>query len=189
MVEEPPRGVERRTVNVGRALTALCLVLCAATARADARKRVVILEIDAPGGAKVSAAIAQVIKKTHTVVSTREWNRAAAQLSATATTPRSMKKVARKLRIDAIVEASIEKRAARYVIRIKLHDGANGAYVGQMKTTSASLGLDRVGQKSVKDGLVYEISALRPREDDDRDGRPARPKRPPERKQVTRSKK
>lgn len=177
---------------VGRALTVLGFVLCgmASTSHADARKRVVILDIEEPGGAKVSAAIAQVIKRTHTIVSTRDWTRAAKQLEARTTTPRSLKKVASKLRIDAIVETSIEKRHGRYVIRIKLHDGANGAYVGQMKTTSPRLGLDRAAEKDVKNELVYEISTLRSRDDETAtDGTRARSKRPPERPRAKRSKK
>ncbi len=175
---------------VGRALTAIGFVLWAAmaTSHAEVRKRVVILDIGDPGGAKVSAAIAQVIKKTHTIVSTRDWNRTAKQLGASSTTPRSLKKVARKLRIDAIVETSIEKRRERYVIRIKLHDGANGAYVGQMKTTSPRLGLERGAEKDVKNELIYEISALRPR-DDVTDESSARSKRNPESPRAKRSKK
>ncbi|MBA3459412.1 MAG: hypothetical protein H0T46_05595 [Deltaproteobacteria bacterium] len=182
----------RRTMIIGRALTALGFVLCAmmATSHADARKRVVILDIADPGGAKVSAAIAQVIRRTHTIVSTRDWNRTAKELAASTTAPRSLKKVATKLRIDAIVETSIEKRRGRYVIRIKLHDGANGAYVGQMKTTSPRLGLDRAAQKDVKNELVYEISTLRSRENEQaNEVARAGSKRPTARSQAKRSKK
>ncbi|HMG55134.1 MAG TPA: hypothetical protein VK601_16675 [Kofleriaceae bacterium] len=122
------------------------------------RKRVVVLDFEGPKGDKFHEDLVRLIKKTHTVVPTDKWNGAAEQLAAAAVSDKNVKKVAHKLKIDAIVEGRIEKRRDEFIIRLKLRAGRSGELIGDSIDTKAEgPRIDGRAQRDLKDELVGAI--------------------------------
>jgi hypothetical protein len=136
------------------------LVLSASVASAG-RKRVVVLDFDGPKAEKFHADVVKLIKKSHTVVATDKWNGAAEELGAGGVTEKNIKKVAKKLKVDGVVEGKIEKRRDEYIIRIKLHAGTSGEIVGNpVDTKAGGPKLDGKATRDLKDELVGAIDEL-----------------------------
>ncbi len=150
------------------------------------RKRVVVLEFEGPRGEKFHDDLVRLIKKTHTVVPAEKWNGTAEQLGAGTRSGRDVKKVARKLKIDAIVEGKIEKRRDEFIIRLKLRAGRSGEPIGDSIDTKAEgPRIDGRAQKDLRDELVGKIDDMESNHDgaggDDADDDPParREARPP----------
>jgi hypothetical protein len=159
------------------ALVVACAVLgIAGPARAD-RKRVVVLDFEGPRADRFHEDVVKLIKKAHAVVSTETWNGAAEELNAAAISERNIKKVAKKLRVDAVVEGRIEKRRDAFLIRLKLHDG-NGELVGNPVATRADgPRLDGRAQQEIKDellGAIGRVAGSHGGAADDEDERPVK---------------
>jgi hypothetical protein len=122
------------------------------------RKRVVVLDFEGPKGEKFHDDLVKLIKKTHTVVPTEKWNGAAEQLAAATLSDKNIKKVARKLKIDAVVEGKVEKRRDEFILRLKLYEGRTGERVGDTIDTKAEgPRIDGRAQRDLKDELVGVI--------------------------------
>ncbi|HMG20124.1 MAG TPA: hypothetical protein VK607_02360, partial [Kofleriaceae bacterium] len=136
----------------------MCAVLGAGGVAEAGRKRVVVLDFEGPKGDKFHEDLVRLIKKTHTVVPTDKWNGAAEQLAAAAVSDKNVKKVAHKLKIDAIVEGRIEKRRDEFIIRLKLRAGRSGELIGDSIDTKAEgPRIDGRAQRDLKDELVGAI--------------------------------
>jgi hypothetical protein len=150
----------RSTSRLLGVAAAVCAVIVLATGgvAAAGRKRVVVLEFEGPKGEKFHDDLVRLIKKTHTVVPIEKWNGAAEQLAAGTLSDRDIKKVAHKLKVDAVVEGKIEKRRDEFIIRLKLHEGKTGATIGDTIDTKAEgPRIDGRAQKDLKDELVGAI--------------------------------
>jgi hypothetical protein len=142
---------------------AACMVLGAHVAEAGGRKRVVVLDFEGPKSEKFHDDLVRLIKKTHTVVPTDKWNGAAEQLDAGTLSEKNVKKVAKKLKVDAIVEGKIEKRRDEFIIRIKLRAGKSGELIGDTIDTKAEgPRIDGRAQRDLKDELVGAIDNVEP---------------------------
>src|ERR1041384_8583037 len=124
---EHPAMMNSRSIASTSKLLAVAVAVAAVlgvTRVAEAgRKRVVVLEFEGPRSEKFHDDLVRLIKKTHTVVPAEKWNGTAEQLGAGTRSGRDAKKVARKLKVDAIVEGKIEKRRDEFIIRLKLRAG------------------------------------------------------------------
>lgn len=122
------------------------------------RKRVVVLDFEGPKGEKFHDDLVKLIKKTHTVVPTEKWNGAAEQLAAGTLSDKNIKKVARKLKIDAVVDGKVEKRRDEFILRLKLYEGRTGERIGDTIDTKAEgPRIDGRAQRDLKDELVGAI--------------------------------
>lgn len=140
---------------------AVAVVLGAAPVAEAGRKRVVVLEFEGPRSEKFHEDLVRLIEKTHTVVPAEKWNGTAEQLGAGTRSDRDVKKVARKLKVDAIVEGKIEKRRDAFIIRLKLRAGKSGELVGDSIDTKADgPRIDGRAQKDLKDELVGKIDDI-----------------------------
>ena len=140
---------------------AVAAVLGAGRIAEAGRKRVVVLEFEGPRSEKFHDDLVRLIKKTHTVVPAEKWNGTAEQLGAGTRSDRDVKKVARKLKIDAIVEGKIEKRRDEFIIRIKLRAGRSGELIGDSIDTKAEgPRIDGRAQRDLKDELVGKIDDI-----------------------------
>jgi hypothetical protein len=156
----------RSTASTSRlclwAIAALVVLVCAPrVADAGGRKRVVVLEFEGEKAEKFHDAVVKLIKKTHTVIATDKWNGTAEEMSAATVNDKNIRKVAKKLKVDGVVEGKVEKRRDEYIIKIKLRSGSSGEYVGNPVNTKAdSTKLDGDAQKDLKDELVGAINDL-----------------------------
>jgi hypothetical protein len=140
---------------------AVAAVLGAGRVAEAGRKRVVVLEFEGPRSEKFHDDLVRLIKKTHTVVPAEKWNGTAEQLGAGTRSGRDVKKVARKLKIDAIVEGKIEKRRDEFIIRLKLRAGRSGEPIGDSIDTKAEgPRIDGRAQKDLRDELVGKIDDM-----------------------------
>jgi hypothetical protein len=139
-------------------LAVLCAMLGAGGVAQAGRKRVVVLAFEGPKGDKFHDDLVKLIKKTHTVVPTDKWNGTAEELDAGALSEKNVKKVAKKLKVDAIVEGKIEKRRDEFIIRLKLREGKSGEVIGNPIDTKADgPQIDGRAQRDLKDELVDAI--------------------------------
>ncbi|MBA3461954.1 MAG: hypothetical protein H0T46_18480 [Deltaproteobacteria bacterium] len=143
-------------------LVALASWLCLPTsAEAGGRKRVVVLELEGPKAEKFHDDLVKLIKKTHTVIPIDKWNGTAEELDASSPNDKNIKKVAKKLKIDAIVQGKIEKRRDEYIIQLKLRAGKSGAVVGNRIDVKADgPRIDGSASGDLKDELIPAIDSV-----------------------------
>jgi hypothetical protein len=149
------------TNRIWLGLAALLLVAGFA-ARAEAeRKRVVILPFDGDEKAeKFHGALVKLIKKSHTVVSTSKWETTAEGMSADKVTDGNIKKVAKKMKVDGVIEGTISKRRDEYIIKLKLRSGTSGKVIAKVDTKSEGTKLDGQASRDIKDELVDAVDNL-----------------------------
>lgn len=139
-------------------------------ARAE-KKRVVVLEIEGPKGERFHAELIKLVKQAHTVVSTDKWNGTAAELDASTVSATDIQAVARKLKVDAVVEGRVESRKGRYVLRLRVHEGKTGGMSGgpiSVKSDSPRFaGTARRELVAELLGAIDAVPANQGREDDD----------------------
>jgi hypothetical protein len=136
----------------------LCAIVGFGGVAQAGRKRVVVLDFEGPKGDKFHDDLVKLIKKSHTVVPTDKWNGTAEELGAGSASEKDIKKVAKKLKIDAVVEGKIEKRRDEFIIRLKLRAGRSGELIGTTIDTKADgPRIDGKAQRDLKDELVDAI--------------------------------
>jgi hypothetical protein len=136
---------------------ALVLLGLAGSAFADKRKRVVVLPFEGAKAEKFHAAVVKLVKKGHTVVPVAKWEGAGGDLTAS---KGNIKKVAKKLKIDGVIEGKIDKRRSNYIIKLKLRAGATGAVAASASTKAVGPKLDGDASSDVKSELISGIGDL-----------------------------
>lgn len=132
----------------------------AGVAHAD-RKRVVVLDLEGPKAGRFHDELVRLLKKSQTVVTTDAWNGTAAQIGATTSSEHDLRKVAKQLRVDAIVLGVVERRRDQFILRLKLHDGKTGAQIGSgIHTQADGPRLDGQAERELRDELVDVIEGL-----------------------------
>jgi hypothetical protein len=168
-----------RNRRLGAAVVACAVLAIAGVAHAD-RKRVVVLAFEGPRAEKFHDDVVRLVRKVHTVVPVDRWNGAAAEMNASSVSDRNIKRVANKLKVDAVIAGKIEKRRDDYLIQLKLHHGKSGELVGQPVATKATgPRIDGRAQREIQEELVDVIQSVESMHDgvtieDDEDERPAK---------------
>jgi hypothetical protein len=169
------RSRSSRSRSWGALVVAFALTGVVSVAHAE-RKRVVVLEFVGPKGERFHDELVKLLKKTHTVVSTNQWNGTAEQLDAATMLDKDVRRVAKKLKVDAIVEGKIEKRRDAFLIHLKLREGKTGEVVrASIATKSEGPRIDARAQRDLRDELVGAIDEVEQNRsgsvDDDDDAR------------------
>jgi hypothetical protein len=142
-------------------LGALLLVAGFATRAEAERKRIVILPFEGDEKAeKFHAALIKLVKKTHTVVSTEKWESTAENLSAAKVNDKNIKKVAKKMKVDGVIEGSVTKRRDSYMLKLKLRAGTSGSVAASVDTKAEGTRLDGQASRDIKDELLDAIDNL-----------------------------
>ena len=166
------RSRSSRSRLLGALIVACAVVGWVGVAHAE-RKRVVVLDFEGPKSSKFHDDVVRLLKKTHTVVPTHQWNGAAEQLDAATMLDRDVRRVAKKLKVDAIVEGKIDKRRDAFLIHLKLREGKTGEVVrAGISTRADGPRIDARAQRDIKDeliGAIDEVESNRPGDEDDRD--------------------
>jgi hypothetical protein len=125
------------------------------------RKRVVVLDFTGPKAEKFHDDVVKLVKKQHTVVKTEDWNAAAEEMDAGKVTEKNVKKLAKKLKVDAVITGKIDKRRDQYIIKLKLRSGATGEIQGNpVQTQAEGPRIDSQAQRDIKDELIAQIADL-----------------------------
>lgn len=156
------RSRTSRSSSIVLALLAFVAWIALVPSVAEAgRKRVVVFELEGPKAQKFHADLVKLIKKTHTVVPLDKWNSTAEDLDATGTSEKDIKKVAKKLKIDAIVFGKIDKRRDEYLIKLQVRAGATGKLLrNRFDTKSDGPRIDGEASRDLKDELVAAIATM-----------------------------
>jgi TolB-like protein len=136
------------------------LVLVPSSARAETRKRVVVLALEGSKSDAVRTELVRLIKKHHAVIRKGLWERAArsgAKVDAT-----SVKKLARAMDVDAIVSGQVEKQRSGYRVRLQLRSGHTGEVIGQLRTAFDGESFDTRARAELRDDLIHAIASHRP---------------------------
>jgi hypothetical protein len=185
MTSSKSRALTSRWLQAAVVLLLGWLALLPSIAEAE-RKRVVVLELEGPKAERFHKDVVSVIKKSHSVVPLSKWNRTAEQLGASRPTSANIKKVAKKLKIDAVITGEVSKRRDEYIIKLKLRSGSTGEVIGRgFETKSEEPRLDSSAKGDVKDELVALIDEMKTNrfsgsdddEDADEDDEPKKPVR------------
>ncbi|MDQ3337110.1 MAG: hypothetical protein M4D80_18255 [Myxococcota bacterium] len=146
---------------ITRAIVVLFAVLVGTgVANAD-RKRLVVLEFEGDEAEAIQKSFVKFLKKSHTVVSVDKWSSAADELGATKVNEKNIKKVAKKLKVDGVITANVEKRREEYIIRIKMRAGSSGALVGsQVNAKTDGPKLSKQAKTDIEDELFGQIDGL-----------------------------
>jgi hypothetical protein len=139
----------------------VALVLGTGVANAG-RKRLVVLDFEGDEeAAAIQTSFVKYLKKTYTVISVEKWTTAADELGATKVNEKNIKKVAKKLKVDGVITANVEKRREEFIIRIKLRSGATGAMVGsQINAKTDAPKLSKQAKSDIQDELFGVIDGL-----------------------------
>ena len=136
------------------------MVMIGSTAAEAGRKRVVVLDFEGPKAGRFHDDLVRLLKKSHDVVSTDRWNGTAEEMNADEVSTQNIKKVAKKLKVDAVIEGKIEKRRDEFILRLKLHSGASGEVIGSPVDTKAeSAKIDGRAQRDIQDELIAVLDA------------------------------
>jgi hypothetical protein len=133
---------------------------------AEARRRLVVLELQGDRAEDFQDELVAFLKKKHSVVPTKKWVEAAEDLSATKVTDRNVKKVATKLSIDGLITGTVEKRGSRYYIRLTLRAGTDGKTVTTTELVERAPRFSAEGRATLSDELLGAIDELESAGDD-----------------------
>ena len=146
---------------LARAIVLLAVLVMGSSIAEAERKRLVVLEFEGDDAEKLRKSFVKFLKKEHTVVKTDRWAETADELGASKVTEKNVKKVARKLKIDGLITANVEKRRDEYLIRIKLRSGASGSLVGsQVNIKTDGTKLNKSAKSDLRDELLGQIDSL-----------------------------
>ncbi len=95
-----------------------------------AAKKVVVLSFSGPRGGAASRMVARALRGRFTVVSQGQFSAAGRRAGASIRSTRGRVKAARVLRVAAIISGSIKRVGSRWVLRVMVHNGANGRNMG-----------------------------------------------------------
>ena len=168
---------------LARAIVLLAVLLMGASIAEAERKRLVVLEFEGDDAEKLRKSFIKFLKKEHTVVKTDRWVETAGEMGASKVTEKNVKKVARKLKIDGLITANVEKRRDEYLIRIRLRSGTTGSMVGnQVNIKTDRKVLNKTAKRDLKDELLGQIDTLKSvrggGDDDDDEDEPEEDKKP-----------
>ncbi len=130
-------------------------------ADAGSKKRVVVLSISGSHGRKFHVELVRLLKHHHRVVSTRKWEKTADKMSASDLNESNIKKIARKLKVDGVIECRYRKRRGNYLLRMKLYSGATGEMVRKVNTKAEGSKIDGNASRDIRDELVSAIDDLK----------------------------
>nr|HEX4313733.1 hypothetical protein [Kofleriaceae bacterium] len=148
-------------VATAAVIAAIVAVAVVAPGVAEAgRKRVVVLDFEGPKAEKFHDDMVKLVKKSYTVIPTDKWNGTAEELDATGSTDKNLKKVAAKLKVDAVITGKIEKRRDDYLIHLKLRAGKTGEVSKPVETKSSGPRIDGKASTDIKDELVDAIEGM-----------------------------
>ncbi len=156
------------SVTKGRAVPALlaalvaAAVLCALPAEADARKRMVVLEVDGPGGDRIAHQLRLLVERRHATVSASRFTSTARDIGAESLTDDQVARVARRLAVDGLVVGEVAERNGNYRLTVRLREGQSGSYVHTLAVRLESPELTRSAARQIWRMLMPAIEGLSP---------------------------
>ena len=134
--------------------------LLALPVQAEARKRLVVLEVDGPGGERILRQLDQLLDQRHATVTEARFSQRARELDAEAPTDANFARVARHLALDGVVDGEIVERDDSYRLTVRLREGRTGAFVLTIAVRLESPELTRAAKRQISRMLMPAIATL-----------------------------
>lgn len=152
----------RATTNKLAAVVALLLsIFSVGVAHADKKKRVVVLEFEGKSADKFHESVETLVGKHHEIVPVDKWNETATNIAADGKLPERIRKIAKKLHVDAVITGKVEKKSGKYTVKLKLRDGKTGEVVGApLEVTDDDTKLDKAAKKEIRENIITGIDGL-----------------------------
>jgi hypothetical protein len=130
-------------------------------AHADKKKRVVVLEFEGKHADKFHESVETLVGKHHELVPVDKWNETATNIAADGKLAERIRKVAKKLHVDAVITGKVEKKDGKYTVKLKLRDGKTGDVVGSpLEVTDDDTKLDKAAKKEIRENIIVGIDGL-----------------------------
>jgi hypothetical protein len=124
-------------------------------------KKIVVLDFKGPEADKFHDDVVKLVEKDNKVVNTEKWNGAAEEADAKKFNTKSVKKVAKKVKVDGVVWGKVVKDGDSYTFKLKLRAGKTGEMVGdEIEVTSDNGKLKGKAKRQIREGLLPGIDGL-----------------------------
>jgi len=154
------RSIGSQTSKLVAALIAAMWILSAGAAHAS-KKRVVVMQFRGPKSRAIRKGVVKLLKRKFKLVGQTTFTRKQRKLHARRINERNVAKVARALRVHAVVLGRIKRRRGRYSLSLTLRAGIDGEVVTKV---TVKLGrrprLTRPKLRKIRQSLVGAIAGL-----------------------------
>jgi hypothetical protein len=131
------RSIGSVSSRAARLFAFLVVAACVlALARPALAEKVVVLDFTGPKAAKFQVDVVKALRKGNTIVPAARWKRTARGLKATKVNDRNVKKVAKKMKVDAVVTGSVSRRGTRYRVQVVMRSGKTGDSIAEVEVTA-----------------------------------------------------
>lgn len=125
--------IPRRWLTLTALLVASFVVLAMlAPLPALAQKRIVVLDIDGAPSSRLRDQIAKMLGEKHQLISGRVYRKAARRLAATEDTADNIARVVKDIAADGVVGGQLLPDGTRYILRLRVAEGATGKTVKKL---------------------------------------------------------
>jgi len=145
----------------------LALALIGAVgSEAMAKRSVVVLDIDGSGSKAVRRAVMSAAKKNFKVVKRSKYTKTARKMDAESMNKRDVKRVARKVGVDAVVYGTVKKKNGKRQLYLIVRDGRTGKKVERYKIPVKKKGMSKKNVKTLARKLREGVRRSRDVDDD-----------------------
>ena len=133
---------------------------------AMAKRSVVVLDIDGSGSKAVRRAVMSAAKKNFKVVKRSKYTKTARKMDAESMNKRDVKRVARKVGVDAVVYGTVKKKNGKRQLYLIVRDGRTGKKVERYKIPVKKKGMSKKNVKTLARKLREGVRRSRDVDDD-----------------------
>jgi hypothetical protein len=147
----------------GLAVVALLVACGGAQHPEHSKKRVAFLDIRGANTADLQANVAEMLGDRYEVVSRDEYADAARSLEAKRMRASHVRKVAKHLSVDAVIQGKLSRRSKRrYLLRLRVREGLTGRVVQSYKVPLRKRGLSAKNQRKLERRLMSLLDDIEP---------------------------
>jgi hypothetical protein len=138
------------------------LGLLLAPTLAQAKKRIAVVNFTGPNAERFQEEITRIIESRHSVVSNRQFMRAAQELGAEEPSNENAARIAERLNADGIVVGFVEREGRTYSITVRLREGRSGGFVETVNVKQPRRSLMPGARRKIRRRLLRAIADLPP---------------------------
>jgi hypothetical protein len=142
-------------------IAAIAAALLVAPPLAAAQKRIVVLEVEGARNGALRGSLVEIVGEENRVIDGAKYTRLAKRMKAGKLTPENVALVAAKLEADGVIESMIVADRDRYMLRIRVREGATGRTIKKLAIKLKKPALSRGMQAQLSERLLDSIDGLR----------------------------
>ncbi len=139
-------------------LIAIFLFVCSSNGHAE-RQRFVVFEFDGDAPREVRSEVIRILKEDFMVLSLKTWKKTATRLSASKATPANVRRVAKELRVRAVIQGASVSRRNGYELSLDVRSGKSGRSMAKPTLTTTKSKLDKASKRALAK-VVDQIESM-----------------------------